>query len=73
MNDRYAVVKGDKVVNVIKGRNLDWPNTVQIKDEPVSIGWSYVDGVFAPPPVDIKSASYNELGFWDRLKKAMFK
>lgn len=51
----YAVVKEGVVINVVAwDGESDWsPDTGEVvkTDNPVAIGWSYVDGGFSAPPV----------------------
>lgn len=54
MSDIYAVVENEIVVNVILwDGESEWSpdnGVAIIADSGVSIGWSYVDEVFTPPP-----------------------
>lgn len=47
-----AIIGNGQVTNIIATDNNGWPDSVDIThvDPMPGIGWSYADGVFAPPP-----------------------
>lgn len=55
----YAVVENGVVVNMTASepsyakQNPNWVDVASSKVDGVGIGWSYLDGEFAPPPRDL--------------------